>query len=204
MAFMEYMRAGGAIMWIILGISVLSAALVIERLIFFAAASANLVKLKDSFGAAMSEGGTDAARSACAGYSSLRRLFSDALSNWHIDDEEMSTLLERRVDMELYRWEKNMSLLETAAKISPLLGLLGTVLGMVEMFRTLNMGGAINTAAVTGGIWKALFTTVAGLTVAIPVLVAHGFLSGWINAQEETLRRGADFLMRERATRKAA
>ena len=203
MSFMEYMRAGGAIMWIILGISVLSAALVLERLLFFAAASASLVKLKNSFETAMSQGGAEAARSACAGYSSLRKLFSDALSNWHIDDEDMKNLLERRVDMELYRWEKNLPLLETAAKISPLLGLLGTVLGMVEMFGTLNMGGAITAAAVTGGIWKALFTTVAGLTVTIPVLVAHGFLSARIDGQEEALRQGADFIMRERAARKA-
>jgi biopolymer transport protein ExbB len=115
----------------------------------------------------------------------------------------MKNLLERRVDTEIYRWEKNLPLLEMAAKISPLLGLLGTVLGMVEMFRTLNMGGAINSVTVTGGIWKALFTTVAGLTVAIPVLVAHGFLSAWIGGQEETLRRGADFIMRERTARKA-
>jgi biopolymer transport protein ExbB len=198
MSFMEYMRAGGAIMWIILGISVLSAALVIERLIFFAAASSSLVKLENSFKTSMSEGGAEAARSACAGYSSLRRLFSDALSNWHVGGDDMKDLLERRVDMELRRWEKNLPILETAAKISPLLGLLGTVLGMAEMFRTLNMGGAINAAAVTGGIWKALFTTVAGLTTAIPILVAHGFLSAWIDGQEETLRRGADFIMRER------
>jgi biopolymer transport protein ExbB len=203
MSFMEYMRAGGAIMWIILGISVLSAALVIERLIFFAASSSNPEKLKNSFAASMSEGGTEAARSACEGYGSLRRLFSDALSNWHVGDGEMKDLLERRTDMELYRWEKNLPMLETAAKISPLLGLLGTVLGMADMFRTLNMGSAINAAAVTGGIWKALFTTVAGLTAAIPILVAHGFLSSWIDGQEETLRRGVDFIMRERAARKA-
>jgi biopolymer transport protein ExbB len=54
---------------------------------------------------------------------------------------------------------------------------------------------------VTGGIWKALFTTVAGLTVAIPAIVAHGLLCGRIDREEESLRRGADFIVRERMGR---
>ncbi|MDR3322033.1 MAG: MotA/TolQ/ExbB proton channel family protein, partial [Synergistaceae bacterium] len=83
---------------------------------------------------------------------------------------------------------------EIIARVSPLLGLLGTVLGMVEMFQTLNLGGSVNAEAVTGGIWKALFTTVAGLAVAIPVIIAHGILLGRINKEEEKLERGAEFL----------
>lgn len=82
-------------------------------------------------------------------------------------------------------------------KIAPLLGLLGTVLGMVEMFQSLHIGGQISAATVTGGIWKALFTTVAGLTVAIPTIFVCGLLNSRIDSEDETLRRGADFLLRE-------
>ena len=52
-------------------------------------------------------------------------------------------------------------------------------------------------ATVTGGIWKALFTTVAGLTVAIPTIFVCGLLNSRIDSEDETLRRGADFLLRE-------
>jgi biopolymer transport protein ExbB len=202
-SFMEYMSAGGSIMWVILGISVLASALAIERIIFFALSSTNPAVLESSFKKALSEGGSEAALSVSAGHGSLRGLFSMAASNWRVDDEKMKILLEGQLRREIYRWAKNLPLLETAAKISPLLGLLGTVLGMVEMFRTLNVGGSVNATAVTGGIWKALFTTVAGLIVAIPVIAVHGFLSGWIDREEEILRRGIDFIMRERMERES-
>ncbi|MDR1650462.1 MAG: MotA/TolQ/ExbB proton channel family protein, partial [Synergistaceae bacterium] len=129
------------------------------------------------------------------GRGSLYRLFKAACDGWDCGSESMKALLEGTLRHELYRWEKNLSFLEITARVSPLLGLLGTVLGMVEMFHTLNLGGSVNAAAVTGGIWKALFTTVAGLTVAIPVIIAHGVLAGRITREEEKLQRGADFIM---------
>lgn len=194
MTFFEYMEAGGAIMWVILVISVISAAVVIERIIFFACASTDPKALEEKFSSAVHASGA----AGIPGRGSMHRMFRAAAENWRLDGEGMKALLDAQVRRELYRWWKNLSILETSAKISPLLGLLGTVLGMVEMFRTLNLGGSVNSAAVTGGIWKALFTTVAGLTVAIPVIIAHGILAGRIDREEETLRRGADFIMNER------
>jgi biopolymer transport protein ExbB len=194
MTFIEYMNAGGSIMWIILFVSLISAAVAFERLIFFMGASTDPRALEEAFARTV----PDPNAGPVPGASSMHRMFAAARDNWHIDDESMKTLLEGQLRRELYRWGKNLSILEVAAKVSPLLGLLGTVLGMVEMFRTMNLGGAVNSAAVTGGIWKALFTTVAGLTVAIPVIIVHGFLSRRIDREEETLRRGADFIMRER------
>jgi biopolymer transport protein ExbB len=188
------MDLGGWIMWVILFISVVAFAVVIERLIFFAGASADPKAAETEFRRAV----RDPAASKGEGRSSMHRMFASARENWLADGEVMKALLEAQVRREMYRWWKNLPILETAAKISPLLGLLGTVLGMVEMFRTLNLGGSVNSAAVTGGIWKALFTTVAGLTVAIPVIIAHSLLAGRIDREEEKLRRGADFVMQER------
>jgi biopolymer transport protein ExbB len=189
------METGGWIMWVILFISVIAAAVVFERIIFMVGASTDPQALEADFKRAVS----GSAAGMKTGLSSMHRMFSAALENWDIDGESMKVLLEAQVRREMFRWWKNLPVLETAAKVSPLLGLLGTVLGMVEMFRTLNLGGAVNSAAVTGGIWKALFTTVAGLFVAIPVIIAHGFLAGRIDREEETLRRGADFVMMERS-----
>jgi biopolymer transport protein ExbB len=196
MSFLEYMRAGGSIMWIILALSVVALTLVFERIIFFVGASADPVSLEDGFARAVSKGDMETARALASGKSSMHRMFAAACDNWRLDGESMKLLLEEQVRRELYRWDKNLGLLETTAKVSPLLGLLGTVLGMVEMFQTMNLGGSVNAAAVTGGIWKALFTTVAGLTVAIPAIIAHGLLVGRVDREEETLRRGADFIMR--------
>jgi len=67
--------------------------------------------------------------------------------------------------------------LELIASLSPLLGLLGTVLGMIEAFRRLeSAGNHVDPALLSGGIWQALLTTAVGLVVAIPVLLAHQWL----------------------------
>jgi biopolymer transport protein ExbB len=198
---MEYMRLGGSIMWIILVISIIALAIVIERIFFFIGASANLEELEIAFGKSIFQDDPNAVRNSVAGRSSLHRLFSSAYAHWMLDSESLRVFVEGQTHREIYRWEKNLALLETIARISPLLGLLGTVLGMVEMFRTLNLGGAVSAEAVTGGIWKALFTTVAGLAVAIPVIIAHGALMGWISREEEDLERGGIFIVTEHSLR---
>jgi biopolymer transport protein ExbB len=198
---MEYMRSGGEIMWIILVLSVIGMALVIERAVFFFVSSTDPRALESEFARALSRGDAAAASASVSGRSSMHRIFSAAYSRWSADGETMRLILEQQVRREIYRWEKNLSLLGIIAKVSPLLGLLGTVLGMVQMFQSMNLGGAVNSAAVTGGIWKALFTTVAGLAVAIPVIIAHGILTGRIDRAEETMRRGADFIMMEHSGR---
>jgi biopolymer transport protein ExbB len=202
--FLEYMRLGGSIMWIILGLSVIALAIIFERIIFFAGASANPRNLERTFGEAVAEGYDSNARQAVSGQSSMHRLFAAAYEHWAIDRESLAALVEGCIRRECYRWEKNLPLLEIIAKIAPLLGLLGTVLGMVDMFQTLNLGGPVNAEAVTGGIWKALFTTAAGLMVAIPVVAAHGILMGRIAKEEEKLERGGEFLMILRASRNKA
>ena len=195
---LEYMNQGGSIMWIIGALSLIAAAIAVERVIFFHKASVNPEKLETAFGKAMSEGDLkEAWRVAESSDSSMNRLFKVTLAHWDISTEDMKLLTEQQVRREIYRWEKHIYVLEMIGKIAPLLGLLGTVLGMVEMFQSLHVGGQINAATVTGGIWKALFTTVAGLTVAIPTIFVYGLLNSRIDNEDETLRRGADFLLRE-------
>lgn len=195
---LEYMQAGGSIMWVIAALSVAALAVVIERFLFFRSASTDAEELEKAFGKAVSshdiEGGNRLLQSSD---SSMHRLFFAAFAYWGVDREDMKLLVEQQVRREIFRWERRLFLLEIIGKTAPLLGLLGTVLGMVEMFQSLHVGGQITASAVTGGIWKALFTTVAGLVVAIPTIFAHGYLISLIDDEEETLNRGADFLIRE-------
>ena len=85
--------------------------------------------------------------------------------------------LVRFATAELERLRAWLRALEVIAALSPLLGLLGTVLGMIEAFRQLERAGArIDPALLSGGIWQALLTTAAGLSVAIPVVLVHAWL----------------------------
>lgn len=87
----------------------------------------------------------------------------------------------RRVgSLELQKLENHVGGLSFIAQAAPLLGLLGTVIGMVELFMSLQGTGtaAVDAALLASGIWKALLTTAAGLTVAVPALAAYTYLNG--------------------------
>src|SRR4030042_6197370 len=104
-------------------------------------------------------------------------------------DRPRSQIIEAIEDASLYeipRIEKNLSALATIAHVSPLLGLLGTVTGMVRCFQTIQAKATsfhpISPGDLAGGIWEALLTTVAGLIVAIPTFVAYNYLVSRINS----------------------
>lgn len=81
----------------------------------------------------------------------------------------------------VHELERYLNTLGTIAAVSPLLGLLGTVTGMIRTFSALTSGGTGDPAALAGGISEALITTAAGLMVAIPALVAHRYLRGRVD-----------------------
>jgi len=91
--------------------------------------------------------------------------------------------------------QRGLSVLEVVAVIAPLLGLLGTVWGMIDVFRAIEVHGVGNAGALAGGIGTALYTTLAGLLVAIPVRVAHSGLTARLDQRVMELEeRALDFL----------
>ena len=187
-------------MWVLLGVSVAAGGVFAERLLFFRRASTDPIRLEERIGAALWEGRPEEAlRVAASEDRSLHRVFAAALEHWEAPAETLKLLLEQELRREVFRWEKGLSVLSALARVAPLLGLLGTVLGMVEIFRALPSAGIASPMLVlSGGIWKALLTTVAGLVVAVPIVLAHTYLVSRILRAEEGLERGTDFLLREK------
>jgi len=104
--------------------------------------------------------------------------------------------LERRGGAELSGLNRRIRLLEITAMVSPLLGLLGTVLGMIQSFQELELAeGAANASLLAGGIWQALLTTAAGLLVAIPAAVAAGLFSARIENAAQSIEAAVGQLM---------
>ena len=104
--------------------------------------------------------------------------------------------LEWKANAEVAALSRHVRLLEIIAMVSPLLGLLGTVLGMIVAFRELSMaGGSANASLLAGGIWQALLTTAAGLIVAIPATVAAGLLTARIDAAAQRMEEVAGRLL---------
>jgi biopolymer transport protein ExbB len=89
-----------------------------------------------------------------------------------ITEQEIETLLQKKY----LRSQKFLPSLEIIAQVSPLIGLLGTVIGMIDSFNELELGGSlVDPSILAGGIWTALLTTAMGLIVAIPALISHYF-----------------------------
>lgn len=108
------------------------------------------------------------------GPSILGKILKLGRRNRNLDRENNSEILSVAVKQSESRLERGLVLLEIVAVISPLLGLLGTVIGMVQVFNVISQIGAGHAQALSAGISQALITTIAGLVVAIPALVAHG------------------------------
>ena len=101
--------------------------------------------------------------------------------------------LARRGNEEVAIMSTGIRFLELIAMIAPLLGLLGTVLGMIQSFQQLAAAeGAANASVLAGGIWQALLTTAAGLLVAIPAAVGASFLGGQGRARRAGDRKRGD------------
>ena len=101
-----------------------------------------------------------------------------------------------RGDQELKRLSKNLHLLELTGKIAPMIGLLGTVIGMVEAFRELSsVKGLVDPSLLAGGIWEALITTVAGLFVGIPALVFFHLYTNQVKATASSMKHIGEEIM---------
>ena len=100
-----------------------------------------------------------------------------SLENHGLPREEIKETLLDQGRQEIHQLEKGLGMLETVAGIAPLLGLLGTVLGILKVFKVISVMGVGQATALAGGISEALITTIAGLFIGIPALVAYNYFS---------------------------
>ncbi|WP_096085798.1 MotA/TolQ/ExbB proton channel family protein [Agaribacterium haliotis] len=107
--------------------------------------------------------------------SPLGRILAAGLGNSRHGRDVMRDSIEEAASEVVHDLERYLGPLGTIAAIAPLLGLLGTVIGMIKVFTALNLMGAGNAQVLAGGISEALVTTAAGLTVAIPAMIAHRY-----------------------------
>ena len=101
---------------------------------------------------------------------------TNIFKNNSLNDEQKSSEIKLEVIQRLKKIESLLPTLDIIAQVSPLLGLLGTVIGMISSFNQLELGGSlVDPSVLAGGIWTALLTTAIGLIVAIPALISHHY-----------------------------
>src|SRR5262249_7860992 len=120
----------------------------------------------------------------------VTRVIHSALTRPHLSRSELLEIVEAEAQLAMPRLERNLDLLDGIAYLSPLIGLLGTVTGLIQAFVQLSASNGYATLAdVTGGVYQSLLTTAASLAVAIPTILAYCFLSSRLNALMNEMER---------------
>lgn len=179
---LEVIEAGGWLMWPIILCSVVGASIVIERLWTLQRRRVLPAHLRAQIWRWLSDGElTDENLNLVAQSSPLGRVLAAGLANRHRDRELMKESIEDTGRHVVHDLDRYLNTLGTVAAISPLLGLLGTVVGLMKVFTAITSHGTGDPTVLAGGISEALITTVAGLSVAIPALIAYRYLKGKVD-----------------------
>ena len=191
---LELLTAGGWLMVLIVLCSIVVLAICIERLYTLNPKRIAPPHLLATVWKQLKGGEMDAARLKTLKQSSpLGRILAAGLSNAYHGREVMKESIQEAAQHVVHDLERYLNTLGTIAAISPLLGLLGTVVGMIRVFAEIMSQGTGNASVLAGGISEALITTAAGLTVAIPALAMHRYFIGKIDAivvelEQETIK----------------
>ena len=188
----DLLVAGGWVMPLIVACSVIALSISIERYIALDRSKVALTHLLATVWRDLKQGELNAQKLAQLRTNSpLRAILAAGIANRGQGRDVMKESISEAVSHEVHDLEKYLNSLGTVAAIAPLLGLLGTVVGMIDVFTQITTVGTGNANALAGGISEALLTTAAGLILAIPALVMHRYYTGLIDTIVVDLEREA-------------
>ncbi len=189
----DFLAKGGVLVIPILLCSVMALAIFVERMIRFAKIDIGGKGLAEKIARFLKQGNKEEAlKAATASQSPMGRVLAQAIDVKDQDRETLETVIVHATDDEVRDLSSYVQALATIGNIAPLLGLLGTVLGMIKAFMVIQeMGGKVNAAVLAGGIWEALLTTALGLAIALPTMVAHSYIVFRIDRYEARLHEGS-------------
>ena len=193
----ELMSKGGIVMIPIFLCSVIALTVIFERLYYFFKINEDPQKLYGSLKELLNEGQHSQALELCRNSNGpVGRLLSAGLSHKNLQKWKLEETISVMGQEELNEMGKNIRTLEVIAAISPLMGLLGTVLGMVAAFnKVAEYKGQVDPSLLAGGIWEALLTTATGLAVAIPAVVMLHFFDRKIEKYSFVLTKFSQLLL---------
>lgn len=178
----ETFLAGGHIMWPILALAIIGLLLLLERAFVLKRVHSNTGRLMNEVGSSMASGAWDHAAEACRRTpGAVSRVLATIVQNRHLERQPLENLVAEAILGERPTLERFLPAVNVIAVVAPLLGLLGTVTGMIATFSVITEHGTGDPRLLSGGISEALLTTEFGLMVAIPALLAHALLAGRVD-----------------------
>ena len=187
----EIIQMGGPIMWFIFIGSVIAVGVFAERMIFYHRCAVPLVPFLKGIRLLLSKKNYQEALDRCdEAYGPSIKVVQAAIVKRDLSKVELKEVIQEVAQLQMPRIEANLSILSTVAHVMPLLGLFGTVTGMIEAFREMTaVSGGIPIGQLAGGIWEALITTAGGLGVAIPAYVAYNYLNARVTGLVSDMER---------------
>jgi biopolymer transport protein ExbB len=200
----KFIEGGAGFMGIVLLVLILGLALCIERIIYLSMATTNSNKLLGDVESALGSGGTEAAKEVCRNTRGpIASIFYQGLSraNEGLDVVEKSIVSYGSVQMGLL--EKGLSWISLCIALAPMLGFMGTVIGMIDAFDAIEAAGDISPSLVSGGIKVALLTTVFGLITAIILQIFYNYIvakvDSMVNNMEDSSISFMDLMVKNQA-----
>ena len=196
----EFMQKGGPIMWPILLCSVVAFAVVMERLFALRREQIDTKSFMEQISKSLKRNRVMEALDLCDRTAGpIAAILKAGILKHDRPRAEVREAIEDAGVHEVPRLEKNLPVLSTISNVAPLLGLLGTVTGLVEAFQVIEMkataANPVNPGDLAGGIWQALLATTFGLCVAIPTYVAYNYLVSRVDGFVLDMERSATDLL---------
>lgn len=173
----EIFLKGGPLVYVIFIFSVLGLTVIIERMYyFFKTEKGDYKKLKNQLKGFVEKNDISGAKAVCSlNSNSVSRIIQVILDNIKADRKALDEKIKEVALEQISILERFMWILKITASVTPLIGLLGTVMGMIKAFNVIAAQGVGNPEMLAGGISEALITTAAGLSVAIPAIVLYNY-----------------------------
>ncbi|MBQ3781615.1 MAG: MotA/TolQ/ExbB proton channel family protein [Bacteroidaceae bacterium] len=191
LSILELMQQGGWIMLVLAVLSVIAVYIFIERYIAIRSAERDDPLFMDRIRDYMKNGDVKSAVNFCRVTNTPgSRIIERGISRMNRPAQEVQTAIENTGNLEVAALEKRLHVLATISGGAPMIGFLGTVIGMVEAFWQMsNAGGDLDLSMLSGGIYQAMVTTVGGLIVGIVALFAYNYLVAKVDGVVNELER---------------
>ena len=204
MLFLKLMNEGGPVMWVILLAGIIALVIFLSKVFQFHRDEINVRELMRGLINVLQRDGFVEALTLCDNTPGpAAKLLGAAILAYQRGDEDIRQAVDDAALDELPRLERNISLLGTLGFVLPMIGFLGTVLGMLRVFEVVRLSEYLSAADIAGAVTMALVTTAAGLTVAIPCYMAHNYLVSRVDAITLDMEKAASeitgFFERRRA-----
>ena len=187
----DYIQKGGLLIWPILICSIISIGIFAERLFYFHRATIHVGEFLQGLSNLLQRRNFAEALHESAGTPGpVARVIHAAIIRHDAPRSELRDIVQEAGQLEVPKLERFLGVLATLAFLAPLIGLLGTVTGMLEAFGTITSNGGYATVTeLSSGVYKSLLTTAAGLVVATPTFVAYSYLSSRVNGLMHDMER---------------